>query len=809
MIMPVTCPNGITESHRVVHRVALSGNCLCNSVRTVAPEAHQPPDEWESASHFFSWGHRNLRLFAKAAALILLMSTANIFAQSAKEPVDYVHPSIGGVSILLTTTRPIVALPHGYPQVTPVLNPGITDSYLATKIYGFPAGGVTIMPDTGDVKTDPNRIASDFDRDFEIRTPYYEQDLLEDYSIEASYTAGHFAIFYRFDFPSAIQKHVNVMMDDSGWVEVVSQNIVQGHTVIHDVPYYFYLDFSKPITSVSSWKYGGAPGNERRLEGERNGFSLGFSGTGKEVVQVKVGLSFISLDQAKKNLSEAVHGWDFDAMKNRTKAAWNSLLGKIDIRGGTEKQKVIFYTSLYRAEQNMYDITEDSRYYSGFDRKVHDSHGRDFYTHDQMWDTFRCEHPLQLLLDPKQQEDMIESLVRMYEQSGWLPSFPRLWGEFAAMIGDHADEVIADAYFKGYRNFDVEKAYEAMKKEALEGTMIPWRRGPMTDLGRVYLEKGFFPALKEGEKETNPEVHGFERRQAVSVTLEASYDDWCVAQMAKALGHNADYERFIKMAYNYKNVFDKSIGFMAPKSADGKWVAGFNPTLPSGVGGRDYFAEMNAWVWTFNVPQDIQGLIDLFGGRKPFLEKLDSVFEATYGGWSKWSFLGKFPDMTGLIGDYAQGNEPSFDVAYTYDFAGEPWKTQKMIREIMEVWYGDVPLGVPGDDDMGAMGAWYVFSAMGFYPFCPGNPYYVIGSPVFRETSIHLQNGKTFTIKAEGVSVQHKYIQSAMLNGRLLDKPWFTQSEIANGGTLVLRMGPRPNRQWGSAVGDAPPSMSK
>ena len=279
--------------------------------------------------------------------------------------------------------------------------------------------------------------------------------------------------------------------------------------------------------------------------------------------------------------------------------------------------------------------------------------------------------------------------------------------------------------------------------------------------------------------------------------------------MAKALGHTADYERFMKMAYNYRNVFNKSIGFMAPKSADGKWVRGFNPVLPKGPGGRDYYAECNAWVWTFNVPQDVQGLINLYGGRKPFLTKLDSLFDVQYGGDSKWVFLSKFPDMTGLIGNYAQGNEPSFDIAYMYDFAGEPWKTQKMIREIMEVWYNDAPLGLPGDDDQGAMGAWYVFSAMGFYPFCPGDPYYVLGSPIFKETTIHLSNGRKFLIKADGVSLRHKYIQSATLNGKPLNKPWFSQKDIEDGGVLELKMGPRPNKEWGSSPADAPPSMSK
>ena len=733
---------------------------------------------------------------------------SNAFAGTTKEPVDYVNPAIGGVSMLLTTTRPMVQLPHGYPQVTPDLNPGVNDSYVATKIYGFPAGGVSLMPSTGSVETEPGEIASSFDRDFETRTPYYYKGLLGTYNIWASYTVGHFAIFYRFDFPVAATRHINIMMPDSGSMHIVSPTLVEGSTTIHDVPYYFYIEFSSPFRGQTSWKYGGAPVADNAVEGERAGLTLNFPGR-KNLIQVKVGLSFISLDQAKKNLNHAIRGWNFKRLEAQTKAAWNNLLGKISVVGGTGAQKTIFYSSLYRAEQDMMDITEDGRYYSGFDHKVHETHGVDFYTHDQLWDTFRCEHPLQLLLDPKQQEAMIQSLVRMYEQWGWLPSFPRVWGEFAAMIGDHADELIADTYFKGYRNFDVEKAYQAMKKESLHATMLPWRRGPMTGLGKIYLEKGFFPALKEGEKETDPEVHPFERRQAVSVTLEASYDDWCIAQMAKALGHTADYERFMKMAYNYRNVFNKSIGFMAPKSADGKWVRGFNPVLPKGPGGRDYYAECNAWVWTFNVPQDVQGLVNLYGGRKPFLTKLDSLFDVQYGGDSKWVFLSKFPDMTGLIGDYAQGNEPSFDIAYMYDFAGEPWKTQKMIREIMEVWYNDAPLGLPGDDDQGAMGAWYVFSAMGFYPFCPGDPYYVLGSPIFKETTIHLSNGRKFLIKADGVSLRHKYIQSATLNGKPLNKPWFSQKDIEDGGVLELKMGPRPNKEWGSSPDEAPPSMSK
>lgn len=727
--------------------------------------------------------------------------------QEKKAPVDYVNTDIGGVSMLLSTTRSMVQLPHGYPQVSPVLNPGLNDSYLATKIYGFPAGGVTIMPSTGGVTTSPDSLASSFDRDFETRTPYFYKGLLEDYNTTVSYTVGHFAIFYKIDYPSGVSRRISVLMPNDGEMQIVSPTVIRGSVQLEGVPYFFVIEFSRPITETVSWKFGGVPDTATRVSGSSHAFTIAFSGEKDHVVMAKVGLSFISFGQAEKNLNEAIEGWNFGLREKETRDAWNKVLGKIEIQGGTEKQRAIFYSSLYRAEQNMMNVTEDGRYYSGYDHKVHDSNGRDFYTNDQMWDTFRCEHPLQLLLNPGQQEDMIQSLVRMYQQWGWMPSFPRVWGEFAAMIGNHADEVIADAYFKGYRNFDVEKAYEGMKYQALHGTMLPWKRGPMTDLGKVYLEKGFFPALKYGEEETNPAVATFERRQAVSVTLEAAYDDWCVAQMAKALGHKEDYEMFSKMAGNYRNVFDKSIGFMAPRSADGDWVRDFNPVLPSGPGGRDYFAECNSWVWTFNVQHDVAGLIDLFGGRRQFLQKLDSLFEAGYDG-SKWVFLGKFPDQSGLIGDYAQGNEPSFPIAYMYDFAGEPWKSQKMLREIMDVWYNDAPLGLPGDDDQGAMGSWYVFSAMGFYPFCPGNPYYVIGSPLFSKTVVHLQGGRTFTVKAVDVSRQNKYIQSALLNGSPLSKPWFNQKEIEKGGTLELKMGPRPNKSWGSLPEDAPPSMS-
>jgi predicted alpha-1,2-mannosidase len=455
----------------------------------------------------------------------------------------------------------------------------------------------------------------------------------------------------------------------------------------------------------------------------------------------------------------------------------------------------------------MTDITEDGKYFSGYDHAVHDADGHDFYVDDGTWDTYRSLHPLQLLLNPGRQEDMVRSYLRMYEQSGWLPSFPSVAGEQAVMISHHAAEFILDTYEKGYRDFDVNEAYAAMRKNAAQATMLPWRRGTLTSLDRVYFERGFFPALAYGEEETMSEVTG-ERRQAVSVTIENSYDDWCVAKLAKALGKQADAAYFTKLAHNYENVFNPAIDFMAPKSADGKWVAHFDPKLGGGQGGRDYFTEVDAWIYTFGVQHDVAGLIRLFGGRDAFNAKLDRLFVEQYGA-SKFAFLGQFPDATGLVGLYAQGNEPSFHIPYLYDFSGQPWKTQRRVRQLMDIWYGDGPLGIPGDDDGGETSSWYVLSALGFYPVCPGAPDYEIGSPIFAKSVIRLDSGKDFTIIADHVSAQNKYIQSAQLNGRPLNKPWFRHSDIANGATLILKMGDKPDTQWGSAPGDAPPSMSE
>jgi predicted alpha-1,2-mannosidase len=729
-----------------------------------------------------------------------------------KEPVDYVNPNIGTIGHLLTATVPYVQYPHGMARLAPVTTPGIQDRYLADKIFGFPAGPATLMAYTGDLSTDPARQASRYDHDFEIATPYWYKVRLDDSDIQAGFTASELAAYYRFEFPAAPHAHLALSLR-SGAIEVAGPDAVSGSGnsaragADGGVPYFFYAEFSRPLAGYRTWSGGNLSGDPRQ-SGGNVGFITDFAATAGQPVEVRVGISHIGVEQAKKNLRREIPQWNFESAKAKARAAWNQALSAILVKGGSERQRTIFYTALYRTLCRMTDITEDGQYYSGYDRRVHSSDGHDFYVDDGLWDTYRSAHPLSLLIETSRQLDMVRSYIRMYQQSGWMPSFPSLSGDRAVMIGHHSTALIADAYTKGYRDFDVEKAYEGMKKNAMESTMLPWRRGPLTELDKVYLEKGFFPALAKGETESVRAVHPSEHRQAVSVTLENCYDDWCLAQVARGLGKQDDYAYFLQRAHNYTNVFDERTGFMRPKSADGKWVEDFDPKLGGGQGGRAWFAECNAWVYTWHVQHDPAGLIALMGGREKFAARLDQLF-VEQSGTSKFAFLGQFPDMTGLIGMYPQGNEPAFHIPYLFDYCGQPWKTQRRVRQIMDVWFGDGPLGICGDEDGGAMSSWYVLSAMGFYPVSPGQPAYEIGSPLFEETRIALDKGKVFTITAKNVSARNKYIQSATLNGKPWDKAWFAHSDLANGGALVLVMGPRPNPAWGSAPEAAPPSMSR
>jgi putative alpha-1,2-mannosidase len=510
--------------------------------------------------------------------------------------------------------------------------------------------------------------------------------------------------------------------------------------------------------------------------GDKVGAYLHYKTQKDESVMVKVGISHISTEQARKNLENEISGWDFEGVKNETKEIWNKLLKRMYVEGGTENQKTIFYTSLYHSLIVPTDYTEDDQYYSGVsgEGKVYPANGRHYYSDDWCtWDTFRSTHPLQTIIEAERQSDYVWSYLQMYEHSGCLPSCPALWsGCSMGMNSNHTVSVISDIYNKGYKDFDAEKIYEAMRDYALE-----YPAG-YNNLSRDYLKLGYVPF--EYDKSVR-------EKAAASITLECAYDDWCVAQMAKALGKEDDYEMFLKRAVNYKNLFDPESGFMRPRHSNGKWKTPFNPQ--SKQGHSNGFTESNSYQMTFFVPQDIAGLIKLMGGKDVFEKKLDYYFSNNL---------------------HNPGNEPDFINPFLYNYVDDAWKTQSVVRNILQTAYTDKPRGLRGNDDSGAMSAWYVFGAAGFYPVTPGYPEYVITSPLFEKITIN--NGadkKPFIISAKYASIKNGFIQSAVLNGKNLAFPLLKHSDIAKGGTLELIMGDRPNRKWGKGAISAYYSISK
>jgi len=715
-------------------------------------------------------------------------------------PVDYVNPNIGGISQLLETTVPLVNLPNSMMRIHRL--PG---GYQAEKISGFPfilcghrngTAGL-LMPTSGDVLNDRRSWQSYYDHDFEVCTPYYYSVWLEDPDVNLEFTVAEKASFYQVAWNKPDKKNLMLGVTTTGSFKVTDNNTLEGFEIYSNkIKVYFYLKTDKSFSADTS---------RSSVKGSRPSVALTFDVKEKEKVGVKMGVSFVDAEQAKKNLEEEIPEWNFEEIKLNGKKKWNEALGKIEVKGGTEDQKTVFYTALYRTYERMTNISEDGRYYSGFDDKVHADNDTSFYNDDWMWDTYRAAHPLHAMINPELEGVKIQSYVRMYEQGGWMPSFPILYGDNPCMNGHHSAAIIADAWFKGIRNFDIEKAYEGLKKNAMEATMLPWRNGPMCSLDTFYLEKGYYPALSIGETETVAEVHSFEKRQAVAITLAHSYDDWCLAQLAKSLNKTADYEYFMKQSQNFKNLFNKETGFFEPRTADGNWVEGFNVKHSGGMGNRDYYDENNGWTYLWDVQHDVSGLISLLGGREKFTAKLDQLFIEGLG-MSKYAYLGQFPDATGQVGQFVMGNEPSLHIPYLYNYSGAPWKTQKRIRMLLETWFPNTPFGIPGDEDGGGLSGFVVFSSMGFYPVTPGIPAFNIGSPVFTDVTVKLQNNSKFKVVARKSSRENKYIQSAKLNGKEWNKPWFSWEDIKDGGELVLEMGSKPNYQWGANPSVVPPS---
>ncbi len=654
-------------------------------------------------------------------------------------------------------------------QIRPILDDDIRDIYFAPRIYGFPLNMSRMMPGTRKEGT----LSSSFDHDLESVRCYKGDVLLEDCDIRAEYTVTEHCALYRFTYPDRECAFLRVSVKEPGHVSF-SDGLVHGFEEHFGIRFSFAAVFSEEPAGV-----------EDTPDGILIAFRPGICLT------VKTGFSLIDEDQAMQNLKNETDGLPFDTACEKAQAVWDEALSRIEAAGGSEKQRRIFYTALYRVCQRMINISEYGRYFSPFDHKLH-SDARPFYTNDGIWDTYRGAHPLQLLLEPARQSDIIDSYIRMYRQCGHMPTFPALEGSRPVMIGKHTTAMITDAYIKGLRGFDIEEAWKGMVHNEEKMTKLPWTLAPVNEYDKCYFEKGFFPALPEGCPESLPDAHPFERRQCVTVTLETCYDEWCLSRLGAALGKK-EAAKYAARACNYAKVFNQETGFMSPRLADGSWVPGFDPKLSGGQGGRAYFAECNSWIYTLHVQHDIPGLTELMGGRDKLEAYLDRLFTEPCG-TSKFAFLGQFPDATGLMGQFCMGNEPAFHIPYLYNYTASPWKAQRKLRELMRLWFDDTPFGICGDEDGGAMSAWYVFSAMGFYPTCPGRPEYDIGSPIFDKITLHLPESKTFVIEADGNSPRAKYIAQARLNGKEYGSTRLAHSDIVSGGTLWLRMSERPNK---------------
>ncbi len=774
---------------------------------------------------------KNVRTMA-AIVLIGCIGTAPLHAQttrtSAKQPADYANALVGtapldrqalignapppGEKPYSGFTSPGAALPHSSIDLAPINTnlaftypAGVRTSYFYPNLTmkGFTSGGrygPTVMPVVGNWTVPPQRRVSLYDKATEIASPgYYAVDLTT-FKTKVEMTATTWTGLFRFTFPQSHKAHVLLDLGGrGGTVEIVGNNIVRGkantrakHREDTAGNTYFVAKFSVPFKSFGTFRQippkpgsGSLIGRKdvhsgaRHVSGHYAGSYVRFETTPGQQVLMKIAHGH-SYAEAMQRMQAEDPGWDFARVRHQARAAWTRKLNLIQVAGGTEKQKMLFYSCLLHALVSprllarkgekfttMSGATETARY--------------DRYGPVALWDTGRNQIVLMMLLEPRVTANVLRSELDLARESGYMET---------SFHGDNAVFLYLGAWNRGY-HFDWAAAYKYLRKNAMDP------HGPRNDLAE-YKKNGWISDFIPNGNPNPPYAGG---KAGVATTLNFSWDDHALALYAKRLGKNEDYRMFLARARNYRNMFDPSIGFMRGRTADGQWISPFDPQEP-------YYnfmmKEASGWSDLWLVPHDVQGLINLLGGRAKFAAKLDRFFSIPY------HPKGICRDCTGVIGQYVQGNQPDQQVPYYYDWAGQPWKTQRLVRKIMHLMYGSDASGYafPGMDDNGATSSWYVFSAMGFYPVDPSSPYYILGSPIFDDITMHMGNGKTFEIVAKHNSAKNMYIQSATLNGKPWNKPWFSQADIARGGKLVLVMGPSPNKAWGSAPDAAPPSMS-
>ena len=755
-----------------------------------------------------------------SGCLLAASFTISVCAQEVVKPfsdlTEYVNPLIGTASspaLSNGNTYPAIALPWGMnfwmPQTGP-MGDGWAYSYSASKIKGFKQthqpspwmndyGQFSIMPITGKLELSEEGRASWFSHKSEIAKPYYYSVYLADHNITTELAPTERAAIFRFTYPKSDSSYIVIDAFDRGsYIKIIpEQNKIIGYTtrnsggVPQNFKNYFVIYFDKPFVLAKTWnKYQLQSGSE--ITSDHAGAAIGFKTSTDEQVHVRVASSFISFEQAELNLKEI--GTDnFEAVKQKGQAAWNKELSRIVVEGGTADQLRTFYSCLYRAllfPRKFYELDAAGKvvHYSPYNGQVLPGY---MFTDTGFWDTFRSLFPFLNLVYPSLSANIQEGLVNAYKEGGWLPEWASP-GYRNIMIGSNSASIVSDAYIKGIRGYDINALYEAVLKNANN-------EGPMTAVGRAgvkdYNTLGYVP-------------YDIGINENAARTLEYAYDDFTIYQLAKALNRpKKEIELFAKRSQNYKNLFDRQTGLMRGKNKDGKFQTPFNP-----VKWGDAFTEGNSWHYTWSVFHDVQGLIDLMGGKEKFTAKLDSVFtlppvfdDTYYGGVIHEIREMQIADM----GQYAHGNQPIQHMIYLYNYAGQPWQTQYWVRETMNRLYLPTPDGYCGDEDNGQTSAWYVFSALGFYPVCPATDQYIVGAPLFKKATLNLENGKKVVINAPANSNDNKYISAAAMNGKPFTKNWVSHLELTSGVTIDFTMTAQPNKQRGIGEEDFPYSLSR
>lgn len=759
-----------------------------------------------------------MNIIKTCLSALALVSAMNASALDKIDPVDYVNPLVGTLSkVSLSTgnTYPAIALPWGMnfwmPQ-TGKMGDGWAYVYTADKLRGFKQthqpspwindyGQFAIMPITGKPVFNEDERASWFSHKAEVAKPYYYRVYLADHDVVTELTPTERAVMFRFTFPETDQSYVVVdALDRGSSVKIIpSENKIIGYTtrnsggVPNNFKNYFVIKFDKPFTYKAAVADGQIKQGTTEATVNHAGAIIGFKTKRGEQVHARIASSFISPEQAELNLQE-LGNLSFEQIKVQGRQTWNKTLSRIKVEDKNVDHLRTFYSCLYRSvlfPRSFYEKDANGKivHYSPYNGKVLPGY---MFTDTGFWDTFRCLFPMLNLIYPSMNVKMQEGLANTYLESGFLPEWASP-GHRGCMVGNNSASVVADAYLKGLRGYDAETLWKAVTHGA---NAVHPKVSSTGRLGWEYYNKlGYVP-------------YDVKINENVARTLEYAYNDWCIYQFGKSLGKSEkELAQYKKNAMNYKNVFDKETNLMRGRNQDGKFQTPFSP-LKWG----DAFTEGNSWHYSWSVFHDPQGLINLMGGKQTFVQMLDSVFnvpplfdDSYYGG-----VIHEIREMQIMnMGNYAHGNQPIQHMIYMYNYAAQPWKAQYWIREVMDKLYTAQADGYCGDEDNGQTSAWYVFSAMGFYPVCPGANQYVIGTPYFDKMTLHLENGKTMTIMAQNCSQENKYIQSLSINGTPSTKNFFTHDQLMQGGNIHYVMGSTPNKQRGISDSDAPYSFTK